>query len=142
MGGVGGLTLVASLAAALSHRTSASRPPLSSRSTLPRLPSSSSACLVLRPSFLDLASSPGIAFRIPRRCFSVSFLDWSATPLSAECPLSEPSSHSVRACARRVACCTCRALWGTEECAHCKKTVWNSPFPSVMNGFPSSKMSR
>ena len=36
MGSVGGLTLVASLAVALSHRTSASRPPLSSRSTLPR----------------------------------------------------------------------------------------------------------
>ena len=42
MGGVGGLTLAAFLAAVPLHRTSASRPPLSSRSTRPRLPSSSS----------------------------------------------------------------------------------------------------
>ena len=49
MGGVGGLTLVASLVAALSHRISASSPHLSSHSRYSRLLVSVLACPVRRP---------------------------------------------------------------------------------------------
>ena len=99
MGGVGGLTLVASLAAVLSHRTSSSRPPLSSRSTLPRLPSSSSACLALRPSSLAPAFSPGTAFRMPFRrvyAFSQVYRPPASLPVS---------NHRLRPWQSRRACC-------------------------------------